>query len=100
MLFAMIYKFGNDIDNARAEARPAHIHYLKSAGDRLKLAGPLTADEDGNEAKGSLILLEAQSRTAVKLFADADPYVQAGIVDSIDISAVPITLGDWAPKAD
>jgi len=100
MLFAMIYKFGNDIDNARAAARPAHIQYLKSAEDRLKVAGPLTADEDGNEAKGSIILLEAQSRTAVKLFADADPYVKAGIVDSIDISAVPVTLGSWAPKPE
>lgn len=99
MLFAMMYKFGNDIDNARAVARPAHIHYLKSAGERLKVAGPLAADEDGKVAKGSLIILEAKSRIAVKLFADNDPYVQSGIVEHVEIYALPIALGEWAPKA-
>jgi uncharacterized protein YciI len=40
-------------------------------------SGPLLAD-DGREF-GSLIVVEAESASAVEAFLDRDPYVQAGL---------------------
>lgn len=79
---------GEDVDDSlpqRMAARPAHLERLKSLQDqgRLLLAGPFPAVdcEDSGAAgfSGSLIVAEFGSLEAAKIWADTDPYVNAGV---------------------
>ena len=91
MLYAII---SEDIDNSqplRNTARPAHIarlDQLQSEG-RLELAGPLPAidSNDPGEAgfSGSLVVAEFDSLEAAKQWADADPYLEAGVYLSVTV---------------
>lgn len=79
---------GTDVPGSlprRLEARPAHLarlNALKDAG-RLLLAGPFPAIDaaDPGEAgfSGSLIVAEFDDLAAAQAWADADPYVEAGV---------------------
>ena len=85
MWYAII---SEDIQNSlplRKEARPAHLgrlEQLKNEG-RLLVAGPHLAldNEDPGEAgfTGSLVVAEFASLEDAQAWADADPYVDAGV---------------------
>src|SRR5689334_16981969 len=89
MLYAII---GEDIANSlskRQSARPDHLarlEALKQAG-RLVLAGPMPAidNNDPGDAgfSGSLIIAEFESLAAAQQWADADPYVAAGVYANV-----------------
>ncbi len=102
MLYVIRYVFGEGVDDARAAARTGHLEYLRGAGTRLKLAGPIAAghaDADGAEAaeaEGSLLIIDADSLTAARLFAQNDPYYKAEIVETLKIKAFKAVIGDWA----
>lgn len=73
----------------RMQVRPAHLERLqslKNAG-RLLLAGPFPAidNEDPGAAgfSGSLIVAEFASLKEAQQWADADPYVAAGVYASV-----------------
>lgn len=85
MLYAII---SEDISNSlekRKLARPAHLARLQQLNDegRLFVAGPHPAidNTDPGEAgfTGSLVIAEFASLEQAQLWADADPYVAAGI---------------------
>lgn len=85
MLYAII---SEDISNSlekRKLARPAHLARLQQLNDegRLFVAGPHPAidNNDPGEAgfTGSLVIAEFTSLEQAQLWADADPYVAAGI---------------------
>jgi len=89
MLYAII---SQDIENSlekRLSVRPAHLERLQALKDagRLILAGPhpLVDAEDAGAAgfSGSLIVAEFDSLQAVQAWADADPYVSAGVYESV-----------------
>ena len=83
----------------RKATRDAHLAYASSAGDRLKFGGPMMADEDNMSPIGSLILLDAASETAARLFAENDPYAKAGLFETVMIKPLVSVLGQWgAPK--
>lgn len=69
----------------RMSARPAHIERLKllHASGQLLLAGPhpaLDTNDPGDAGfTGSLIVAEFTSLEDAKHWADADPYVAAGV---------------------
>ena len=89
MFYAII---GTDVPDSlekRLQARPAHLERLralKNAG-RLLLAGPFPAidSEDPGSAgfSGSLIVAEFVSLAAARQWADADPYIAAGVYQSV-----------------
>ncbi|WCL54770.1 YciI family protein [Gimibacter soli] len=83
----------------RAETRPAHLRYLKDAGNRVKVAGPLLSPGDDPHPVGSLIVIDAASEGAVKLFADNDPYSSAGLFERVEIRPWKGVLGEWVPAA-
>jgi uncharacterized protein len=75
----------------RTAARPAHLarlHVLQEAG-QLLLAGPFPAidAEDPGPAgfSGSLIVAEFDSLQAAREWADADPYLAAGVYEHVDV---------------
>jgi uncharacterized protein YciI len=85
MFYAII---SEDIPNSlplRKQARPDHIARLEELRDqgRLLIAGPHPAidSEDPGEAgfTGSLVVAEFESLEAAQAWADADPYIAAGV---------------------
>ncbi|WP_338444647.1 YciI family protein [Pseudomonas sp. LTR0] len=89
MLYAIIT---SDVANSlekRLAARPAHIDRLQQlkAEGRVVLAGPHPAidSNDPGEAgfSGSLIVAEFESLAAAQTWADADPYIAAGVYDKV-----------------
>lgn len=85
---------GHERENAlaaRLAARPAHLARLQSLADagRLKLAGPLPAldAEDPGPAgfTGSLVVAQFASLEDARAWADAEPYLAAGVFASVDV---------------
>ena len=91
MLYAII---AQDVENSlqnRLSARPRHIERLTALQEqgRLILAGPHPAvdSEDPGKAgfSGSLVVAEFESLQEAKAWADADPYVVAGVYASVTV---------------
>ncbi|MDZ5602113.1 YciI family protein [Pseudomonas sp. RP23018S] len=85
MLYAIIASDAEDSLDKRLAARPAHLerlHQLQTAG-RIVLAGPHPAIDSNDPGAagftGSLIVAEFDSLAAAQAWADADPYVAAGV---------------------
>ena len=74
----------NSLEN-RLSARPEHLSRLKelAADGRVLIAGPHPAvdSEDPGSAgfTGSLVIVEFPSLQAAETWAEADPYVEAGV---------------------
>ncbi|MEO7072291.1 MAG: YciI family protein [Rhodanobacter sp.] len=70
---------------ARKAARPAHLARLHQLQDeaRLLLAGPFPAIDSNSPGpagfSGSLIVAEFASLADAQTWADADPYISAGV---------------------
>lgn len=77
---------------ARMDARPDHLARLNAllAEGRLLLAGPRPAidSEDPGPAGflGSLIVAQFDSLEDARQWADADPYVAAGVYESVEVT--------------
>ncbi|WP_421869925.1 YciI family protein [Motiliproteus sp.] len=85
MYYAII---SEDVENSlekRLAARPDHLARLQQLNDegRLLVAGPHPAidSEDPGPAgfSGSLVIAEFDSLEAAQQWADADPYIAAGV---------------------
>ena len=83
-----------DVENSlplRKQARPAHIERLQTLKEegRLLVAGPSPAidSEDPGEAgfTGSVVIAEFDSLEAAQNWADADPYIEAGVYQSVSV---------------
>lgn len=86
--------FARDVDSSlepRQAARPAHLERLVALCDagRLLLAGPLPgidAQDPGPAGyAGSLVVAEFESLAAARAWADADPYVAAGVYANVEV---------------
>ena len=91
MWYAIEGHDGPDVLAQRTAARPAHLarlHALRDEG-RLLLAGPCPAidAEDPGPAgfSGSIVIAECESIEAARAWADADPYVEAGVYRRVDV---------------
>lgn len=91
MLYAII---GQDVENSlerRLSVRPVHLERVQKLVEegRLVLAGPLPAvdNEDPGDAgfTGSLIVAEFSSLEEATSWANADPYVEAGVYESVTV---------------
>ncbi|GAA3526646.1 YciI family protein [Zobellella aerophila] len=75
----------------RQQARPAHLARLQALADegRLLVAGPnpaIDAEDPGAAGfTGSTVIAEFDSLAAAQAWADADPYVAAGVYASVTI---------------
>ena len=91
MFYAIV---GQDVPSSldqRLAARPAHLDRLQALqqAGRLLLAGPFPAidslDPGAAGFSGSLIVAEFESLAAAQGWADADPYVAAGVYASVSV---------------
>ncbi len=91
MWYAIIAEDKPDTLAQRLAARPAHIERLQQlqAEGRLLVAGPHPAidSEDPGPAgfSGSLIIAEFDSLDSAQAFADADPYIAAGVYQQVQV---------------
>jgi uncharacterized protein YciI len=82
---------GSDVLQQRLAVRPAHLARLTALRDdgRLLLAGPCPAidAEDPGPAgfSGSLIIAEFSSLEDARAWADADPYIDAGVYTRVEV---------------
>ncbi len=89
MYYAILCEDVDDSLPLRASARPAHLQRLQDLVDqgRLLVAGPHPAldTEDPGDAgfTGSLVIAEFDSLEAATAWADADPYVAAGVFSRV-----------------
>ncbi|MFK8331360.1 YciI family protein [Pseudomonas sp. BJa5] len=89
MLYAIIASDVADSLEKRLAARPAHIERLQQlkAEGRVVLAGPHPAIDSNDPGaagfSGSLIVAEFDSLAAAQAWADADPYIAAGVYDKV-----------------
>lgn len=90
MLYAIT---GLDVPNslpARKAARPDHLERLRGlqAQGRLVLAGPfpaIDAPDLSAGVTGSLIIARFDSLAEARTWADADPYVKAGVYAEVSV---------------
>ena len=86
--------FGQDTPNSlekRLSVRPLHLTRLQALQDegRLLLAGPFPAVDSNDPGpagfSGSLIVAEFTTLTAAIEWAQADPYVGAGVYAQVEV---------------
>jgi uncharacterized protein YciI len=88
----------NDSLEARAAARPAHLERVQGLVDqgRVLVAGPRPAidAEDPGPAGflGSLIVARFDSLEEAKAWADSDPYLEAGVYESVEVTPFKLVL--------
>lgn len=82
---------GVDVLAQRLAARPEHVARLTALRDEghLLLAGPCPAidAEDPGPAgfSGSIVIAEFASLEAARAWADADPYIAAGVYVRVEV---------------
>jgi len=98
MYYAII---SEDIENSlalRQSARPAHLERLQAlkAEGRLLVAGPhpaIDTPEPGEAGfTGSLVVAEFDSLEAAQEWADADPYIEAGVYQKVTVKPFKAVL--------
>ena len=91
MWYAIEGHDGPGVLERRLGARTAHLGRLTALRDegRLLLAGPCPAidAEDPGPAgfSGSIVIAEFESLDAARAWADADPYIEAGVYVRVDV---------------
>ena len=98
MWYAIISEDVEDSLSRRAGARDAHLARLRAlaADGRVLVAGPNPAidTEDPGDAgfTGSLVVLDFPSLSEAQEWADADPYVAAGVYAKVTVKPFKLVL--------
>lgn len=81
MWFMLLASDADNSSEARAAARPQHLERLQALKNegRLLTAGPTPMPDNPNEVSGSLIIADFEDLDAAQAWAEADPYVDAGV---------------------
>lgn len=86
--------FSQDVENSlerRLSVREKHLARLKELQEqgRLLVAGPMPAIDSDNPGEagftGSTVIAEFKSLADAKTWADADPYIEAGVYDNVTV---------------
>ncbi len=91
MIYAVIAEDVPGTLEKRLAARPAHVERLQQlqTEGRLVLAGPhpaVDAEDPGSAGfTGSLVVAEFASLEEARAWADADPYVEAGVYGNVTV---------------
>lgn len=91
MLYAIISEDTPNSLDKRKSARPAHLARLQVLNDeaRLLVAGPHPAIDNNDPGDsgftGSLVIAEFESLEQAQAWADADPYIDAGVYAKVTV---------------
>ena len=98
MLYAIIAEDSPNSLDKRLANRPAHLARLTELQNqgRLVLAGPMPAIDSADPGPagftGSLIVAEFSDLESAKSWANADPFVDAGVYISVTVKPFRKTL--------
>lgn len=84
---------GQDKKNSldlRLANREAHVAWLKTLGDKVKLAGPKL--DDANEMVGSVLILDYETLAEVEAVLAQDPYAQVGLFENTELTSIKIVI--------
>ena len=90
MHYLLIYELAPDYLARRGEFRNEHLK-LAWQSDALVLGGALA-----DPAERAMLLFEGDSPEAAKRFANADPYVQNGLVKRWEVRQWTTVVGKYA----
>lgn len=91
MLYVIIGEDTPDSLEKRMASRPEHLERMKPLVDqgRVIIGGPLPAIDDENPGEagftGSVVIAEFGSLAEATSWAEADPYVQAGVWGKVTV---------------
>ena len=93
MHYLLFYEFVSDYLERRPLHRSAHLRLAWAAHGRgeLVMAGALAEPADG-----ALLLFEGENDRAARAFAEADPYVKAGLVTRWSVRPWTTVVGEMA----
>ncbi len=86
----LLYEYVGDYVERRAPLRQAHLELAQQAHDRgeLIMAGALA-----DEPYGAVLVFRADDASVAKDFAQADPYVNEGVVTSWRVRGWNVVVG-------
>jgi uncharacterized protein YciI len=84
MLYVLICEDKPDSEPLRLANRADHLEWVGGKTAMIRLAGPMLSD-DGEQMRGSLFIIEAESDEAVRHFNAEDPYTRAGLWGNVTI---------------
>ena len=76
--------------DVRLANREAHLAYIEATGV-VDQAGPIL--DDAGQMCGSIIILDVDSMTDAKAWAEGDPYAKAGLFESVTLQAWKRVIG-------
>ncbi|MDG1707928.1 MAG: YciI family protein [Emcibacteraceae bacterium] len=88
----------NSLD-LRMSVRPDHLAYSNDKGITV-LGGPLLTEGDDPKPRGSMLIVEVNSKQEAEDFAANDPYNKAGLFDKVTVRRWMGALGPWLPTSD
>ena len=92
--YLLLYRFRYaDHAERRVPYRGAHLAHAQAAAERgeLLLGGALEDPMDG-----AVLLFRTEGPEVARAFAEADPYVQAGLVESWEVRGWTTVVGEGA----
>ncbi|MDG2107333.1 MAG: YciI family protein [Woeseiaceae bacterium] len=98
MWYAIISEDHKGSLNKRIAARPEHIARLKEMVEqgRILIAGPHPAIDSSEPGPagftGSLVIVDFDSLEEAKIWANADPYISAGVCKNMTVKPFNLVL--------
>ncbi|MCF6303164.1 MAG: YciI family protein [Devosiaceae bacterium] len=83
MQFVIIGEDGKNRFELRLQTRPDHLAYWKEKGGVFLAGGPFLNQSE--QPIGSMIIIEAESLEQAKKWAAADPYMVAGVFETLSV---------------
>lgn len=94
-LFAIVSVDKPGMAEARAAIRQTHLDYLAAHADAVVLGGVTYGADDAKD--GSVWIVNLPDLAAAEAFAAAEPFVKAGLFQSVRIRRM--NKGQWNPPA-
>ena len=81
---------GEGMLERRMQVRPRHLEGMKVLGKQIICAGGLL--DDAGKMKGSVLVLEFDSRAALDEYLTNEPYVVEGVWEKVEIEVMNVVL--------
>lgn len=81
---------GEGMLERRMQVRPHHLKGMKVLGKQIICAGGLL--DDTGKMKGSVLVLEFDSRAALDEYLTNEPYVVEGVWEKVEIEVMNVVL--------
>jgi uncharacterized protein YciI len=91
MLYVIIATDRTGQPERRAVARPGHLAHIAANAGSIRTAGAFLTEND--EPSGSMFVIEAESLAEAEAFMAKDPYVAAGVFESVIIRRWRVVAG-------